>query len=93
MLYLLKHCHLAITDSGGLQKEAFFMSKPCVTVREQTEWVELIDQGVNILAGANYQNIRQYTELMLNKKLDFSMNLYGNGKAGNKIIAELIKAV
>lgn len=93
MLYLLKHCHLVITDSGGLQKEAFFMSKPCVTVREQTEWVELIDQGVNVLTGANYQNIRQYTEIMLNKKLDFSLNLYGNGKAGKKIIAELIKAV
>ena len=93
MLYLLKNCKLVLTDSGGLQKEAFFMSKPCVTVRDQTEWVELINHGFNVLAGANYQKIRILTEQMLNKNLDFFIDLYGKGKAGNKITARLIKGI
>ena len=50
MLWLLKHCNSVITDSGGLQKEAYFFSKPCITLREQTEWVELVESGVNMLA-------------------------------------------
>ncbi len=90
MLYLLQHCSLVLTDSGGLQKEAFFMKKPCVTLREETEWVELIQNGFNILAGIDYNNIISSTKKMLNKKIDFSLELYGKGNAGKKIMAELI---
>lgn len=51
MLHLLKACSLVVTDSGGLQKEAYFFSKYCLTLREETEWVELIDHGYNFLLG------------------------------------------
>mgnify|MGYP006074779985 FL=1 len=81
MIELLKNCSLVITDSGGLQKEAFFFDKNCVTLREQTEWVELIEEGVNKLAGSDKEKIIAYTTEMLNKESDFSTNLYGNGKA------------
>ena len=52
MLHLLKRCALVITDSGGLQKEAYFFNKYCITARDETEWVELVDCGYNILTGA-----------------------------------------
>jgi UDP-GlcNAc3NAcA epimerase len=90
MLYLLQHCSLVLTDSGGLQKEAFFMKKPCVTLREETEWVELIQNGFNVLAGTDYNKIINSAKIMLNKEIDFSLELYGNGNAGKKILAELI---
>lgn len=61
MIWLLKHCDAVVSDSGGVQKEAFFFKKPCVTMRDQTEWVELIEHGVNVLAGADTQNIIQCT--------------------------------
>src|SRR5665647_799142 len=53
MIMLLKSCELVITDSGGVQKEAFFFGKHCITLREQTEWIELIENGYNILVGSN----------------------------------------
>jgi len=89
MLYLLQHCSLVLTDSGGLQKEAFFIKKPCVTLREETEWKELIENGFNVLAGSDYNDIIGSTNIMLNKKNDFSLELYGKGDAGKKILAEL----
>ncbi|MEN8929270.1 MAG: UDP-N-acetylglucosamine 2-epimerase (non-hydrolyzing) [Flavobacteriales bacterium] len=91
MIELLKNCALVMTDSGGLQKEAFFFEKNCVTLREQTEWTELIDQGVNKLAGSNTENIKSVAEEMLTKQSDFSANLYGNGKATEVIVSALIK--
>ncbi|MDP8211183.1 MAG: UDP-N-acetylglucosamine 2-epimerase (non-hydrolyzing) [Candidatus Stygibacter australis] len=90
MLYLLQHCSLVLTDSGGLQKEAFFMKKPCVTIREETEWSELIQNGFNVLAGSDYNNIISSTSIMLNKEMDFSLELYGKGNAGKIILSELI---
>ena len=58
MLWLLQHCSLVLTDSGGVQKESFFFAKPCVTMREETEWLELVDIGANRLAGATRSDIR-----------------------------------
>lgn len=87
MIELLKNCALVITDSGGLQKEAFFFKKHCVTLRDETEWVELTNGGFNKLAGANYNVIVQSVNEMLKKNSDFSVNLYGGGKA-SEIIAE-----
>ena len=86
MVYLLNHCKIIITDSGGVQKEAFFFKKPCVTLRDETEWVELVENGFNIIAGANKQKIKDATEKLLTKKMNFNKNLYGNGKAGPLIV-------
>lgn len=89
MLYLIQHSILIITDSGGLQKEAYFFKKKCVTLREQTEWTELVLSGCNILAGTNKQSIIKKTEYMLSEAPDFTKSLYGNGKAGEKIVENM----
>lgn len=89
MMELLKNCSLVITDSGGLQKEAYLFGKHCVTLREETEWVELTEGGFNQLAGANGSVIVQSVNKMLKSTSDFSVNLYGGGKA-SEIIAEEI---
>jgi len=60
MLSLLKHAYLVMTDSGGLQKEAFFFGKFCITLRDETEWTELVEEKVNFLAGADSYKIKKY---------------------------------
>jgi len=90
MVYLLKHCNLVMTDSGGLQKEAFFFGKPCITLRDETEWVELVDNGFNILVGAKKEKIL-HAYYNQNFRIDFNINLYGNGNASNRIVNSLIK--
>jgi len=90
MIELIKNSELVMTDSGGLQKEAFFFAKNCVTMRDQTEWVELIEANVNVLVGANKQLIIEQVEVMLNTDSDFSLNLYGNGQASENIVKFLL---
>ncbi len=89
MITLIKNCKLVMTDSGGLQKEAYFFKKPCVTLRDETEWTELVDNGFNVLAGASYPLITKKASIMMAKKLDFSKQLYGDGNAGKKILKKL----
>ena len=89
MIYLLKNCTLVMTDSGGLQKEAFFFSKNCVTLRDETEWVELIEHEYNILVGAKADKIKSGFLKMQKKNNDFNRNLYGNGSA-SAIIAKTL---
>ena len=91
MIYLIEHCQLVMTDSGGLQKEAFFFSKNCITLREETEWVELVEGGFNILAGSDNYKINNGLNIMLAKNNDFSVDLYGKGQA-SKIIATQLKS-
>ena len=90
MLYLLKNCDIVLTDSGGLQKEAYFSKKYCITLRNETEWVELVEKKVNIITGPNYKAIKKAFE-NIPSDLNFSVPLYGNGYAGEKIIDILIK--
>ncbi|MCF7814618.1 MAG: UDP-N-acetylglucosamine 2-epimerase (non-hydrolyzing) [Candidatus Cloacimonetes bacterium] len=89
MIYLLKNCKLVMTDSGGLQKEAFFFHKPCVTLRDETEWVELVENNFNKIAGSDFTKILNGFNEMKNRDLDYNVNLYGNGTAAEKIIQEL----
>ncbi len=89
MIVLLQNSKLVLTDSGGLQKEAFFSKKPCVTMRNETEWTELIDGGFNMLAGTDPESIVRCCREMLVKNLDFDVELYGKGNACS-IIAESI---
>jgi UDP-GlcNAc3NAcA epimerase len=85
MIELLKNSILVMTDSGGVQKEAFFFEKPCITLREETEWLELVENGYNVLVGSNSKKIIDSVELMISKKLDFSKDLYGKGKSCSTI--------
>lgn len=89
MLYLLKNCKLVMTDSGGLQKEAFFFKKPCVTLRAETEWVELVENGFNIIAGCDAVKVYDSYIKMSNKEFDFNVNLYGDGNAAKVIVDNL----
>lgn len=92
MLYLQGHALAVFTDSGGVQKEAFFAGKPCVTLRDETEWVELVEHGYNVLTGAEKECILTAEQELKTKKLDFSLPLYGDGHAGEKIISELLRS-
>lgn len=92
MIWLIDNCKLVVTDSGGLQKEAFFFAKPCITIRDETEWVELVDHGFNVLAGATSQNIiNSYYETAKSK--DFCVDLYGDGNACRIIVDKLLESV
>ncbi|MFP5471499.1 MAG: non-hydrolyzing UDP-N-acetylglucosamine 2-epimerase [Bacteroidia bacterium] len=90
MIELIKHSKLVITDSGGLQKEAFFFKKQCITIREQTEWTELIEGKFNTLLPASELNTLLKTfDKIENQASNFNVNLYGNGKASENIITTL----
>lgn len=91
MIMLEKWAKLIFTDSGGMQKEAYFLGTPCVTLRDETEWVELIGKGVNLLAGANTESIVAAAEILGNKDVAFTEPLYGRGKAGEMILYFLLK--
>jgi UDP-GlcNAc3NAcA epimerase len=90
MLALLKHAKIAITDSGGLQKEAFWSKTPCITIRDRTEWTETVDLGVNFITDIDPEKItlalkqiqKNYTEI----KGMFGRNPFGDGKASEKIV-------
>lgn len=90
MIELLKHASLVMTDSGGLQKEAFFFQNACITMRDQTEWTELLDNGYNMLAGADKAAILGAYETMRSLRLDFSKDLYGGGMASANIANVLV---
>lgn len=89
MIQLLENAKLVLTDSGGLQKEAFFFNKFCVTLREQTEWVELVQGGYNQLTGANYNAILNATLEALNKNFVKGHQFYGGGEAASNITNSL----
>ncbi len=85
MIELLKKCKFVISDSGGLQKEAFFFEKQCLVIRDETEWVELVNLGYNHLVGAGTSLIVEKAKFVAGKNIDFSIKPYGNGDAAKKI--------
>lgn len=92
MIWLLQRAGLVLTDSGGLQKEAFFFNKACVTIRDQTEWVELVDLGVNLLVSANKESIVDAVTTHLNRLVNDSGQVYGGGLAASRIAQHLANA-
>ncbi|MCE2935533.1 MAG: non-hydrolyzing UDP-N-acetylglucosamine 2-epimerase [Cyclobacteriaceae bacterium] len=89
MLALLENCRLVLTDSGGLQKEAYFFQKFCITLRDQTEWVELVEAGVNRLAGADKPTILNVFNEVRTQSVSSASQLYGDGHAAEKIASVL----
>lgn len=85
MIELLKNSTLVMTDSGGLQKEAYFFNKYCITLRDETEWVELVDNHFNQLVGASQDAILRAFSALKNKTFDRTVELYGGGAAARKI--------
>lgn len=87
MVWLEASCRFVLTDSGGVQKEAFFHRKPCITLREETEWVELLAAGWNRLAGSEPRRISELIASISSPEV--SPQLYGRGDAGMQIVEEL----
>ena len=90
MLALEKNAAVVLTDSGGVQKEAFFYGTPCVILRPETEWVEIIDAGAGILADADYERIIAAYGLLKDKRMAFPP-LFGDGHASEKIAEEILR--
>lgn len=91
MIELLKRCRLVITDSGGLQKEAFFFKKHCLIIRDETEWTDLVEMKFNFLVGADTQKIIDNTLELKNANENFDVPLFGDGKAAEKIAQKLLR--
>lgn len=89
MLELLKKCNLVISDSGGLQKEAFFNKKHCIIAREETEWVELVSNGFAKIIGSDTKKMITAFNEFQNSKADFSIQLYGD-RVGETIHKEIL---
>ncbi len=81
MIELLKNCKIVMTDSGGLQKEAYFFNRFCITLRDETEWVELVENGYNRLVGANENEILNTFNLFKTDVFNKKSELYGGGMA------------
>ena len=90
MIKLEKNASIVLTDSGGVQKEAFFFKKPCIIIRSETEWKEIVECGAAIIADANEDNIvNGYYHFKENKISEYP-ELFGDGKAAEFICNELI---
>ncbi len=92
MLNLLRHTQMVITDSGGLQKEAYFFKKHTLLLREHTEWVELAENGYLQIVGTKKEDIITGFNQLLDKKSSFESYLYGRGDAGVKI-ADIVSKI
>jgi UDP-N-acetylglucosamine 2-epimerase (non-hydrolysing) len=96
MLKLMSEAKLILTDSGGIQKEAFWLKVPCITLRENTEWIETVELGANFLAGYDTNHIISMVNMLVSnnhvkdriKKLP---NPYGDGRAAEKVIKFLLE--
>lgn len=87
MVWLEMHCHAVVTDSGGVQKEAYFHGKPCITLRDETEWLELVELGVNTLTGADPARIAKHINSPSARP--GTGDVYGDGRA-SRTIARLL---
>lgn len=93
MIALEKNASMVITDSGGVQKEAFFFEKACIILRSETEWVELVECGAATITDADENKIREAYELYAGKnKLTFP-KLFGDGNAAGFICSEILKHI
>jgi UDP-GlcNAc3NAcA epimerase len=91
MISLEKNAEMIVTDSGGVQKEAYFFRKKCLIMREETEWTELVDNGMAELCGADENRILAKFEKLLNKKNLTYPPIYGDGNAADFILKTILQ--
>lgn len=90
MIALEKNCKIVMTDSGGVQKEAFYFEKPCVILRPETEWVELVECRAAIVTDADERKIIEAFNLLTSKTNMLFPKLYGDGKAAEFMCEEML---
>lgn len=90
IIALEKNARIVLTDSGGVQKESFFFERPCVILRPETEWVEIVEHGAGILADADYDRIISAFDSLVGNEVHFPP-LFGDAKASEKIQCEILK--
>ena len=91
MILLEKNCRMIITDSGGVQKESHFFKKPCIVLRKETEWIELVNNGTAKLVGADPERIRYEFINFMDSRADLDYpGFYGDGKAAEFILNEIL---
>lgn len=93
IISLEKNASLIVTDSGGLQKEAFFFKKPCVILRPETEWVEIVENGNAIIADADQQKIVAAANQLLSHKEYTFPNLFGDAKSAEFIVQKIMDCI
>jgi UDP-N-acetylglucosamine 2-epimerase len=89
MIALELNARMIFTDSGGVQKEGYFARTPCITLRDETEWVETVETGMNVLTGVEKQSVEKGFRKMSAKKQEPGPLLFGNGEAGKRIVGLL----
>lgn len=89
MTALEQNARMVLTDSGGVQKEAYFFGKPCVIMRSETEWKEIVEQGAGIIADADTDNIINAYNLLKNKKINLKL-VFGDGNASAMIVEKMV---
>jgi len=97
MLHLTQNAKIVFTDSGGLQKEAFWLHTPCITLRDRTEWIETTHLGANTVVGDSPRRILKTTRKIMETKdakakLAKLANPFGDGKASQRIIKQILKS-
>ena len=90
MIALLRDCQAVFTDSGGVQKEAFFFRRSCITLRTETEWTELVALGANIVAGTDDKAIVEAWHRLHGRDIDWDAAPYGDGGSGPQIVEILV---
>jgi UDP-GlcNAc3NAcA epimerase len=89
IIELERNARLVMTDSGGVQKEAFFFERPCIILRPETEWVEIVEHGAGIIADADYDRIMIAYQKLTDKSVKFP-HLFGDGHAAEKILGTIV---
>ncbi len=89
IIVLERNAKIVMTDSGGVQKEAFFFEKPCVIFRPETEWTEIVEYGAGVIADANYQKIIDGYTAFVEKQVSFP-KLFGDANAAEHILKTII---
>lgn len=90
MIALEKHARIVMTDSGGVQKEAFFFERPCIILRPETEWVEIVEHGAGTIADADYGRIMTAYREFAGRKVTFP-KLFGDGHTAERILRTVIE--
>ncbi len=92
IILLEKNARVVLTDSGGVQKEAFFYGTPSVILRQETEWVEIVDHGAGILADADKQRILEAYQTLKDRQVNFPP-LFGDGHAAERIVTSIMQVL